>query len=107
MSLLPAEAPPVRELKRGEAAGCGVHSAGATVPGRPGERRSCPRGKVPLFAGLDNCRFRRQVVPGDTLRLEVTTLRTGNKLQKMHGVVTVDGLVTAEADILSIITDRS
>ena len=63
--------------------------------------------KVPLFAGLDNCRFRRQVVPGDTLRLEVTTLRTGNKLQKMHGVVSVDGMVTAEADILSIITDRA
>ena len=63
--------------------------------------------KIPFFTGIDNAKFRRPVVPGDTLRLEVTALRIGSKVQKMHGVATVDGQITAEADILSIIANRS
>jgi beta-hydroxyacyl-ACP dehydratase FabZ len=62
--------------------------------------------KIPFFSGLDNAKFRRPVVPGDTLMLEVTALRTGSKVQKMRGVATVDGQVTAEAEIMSIIADR-
>ncbi len=62
--------------------------------------------KVPLFTGIDNAKFRRPVVPGDTLRLEVTALRTGSKVQKMRGVASVEGNVTAEAEILSVIADR-
>lgn len=62
--------------------------------------------KIPFFTGIDNCRFRRPVVPGDTLRLEVTALRIGSKVQKMHGVASVDGQITAEAEILSIIANR-
>jgi len=63
--------------------------------------------KIPFFGGIDNCRFRRPVVPGDTLRLEVTTIRSGSRVQKMHGVASVDGQVTAEADILSIFASRT
>ncbi len=63
--------------------------------------------KIPFFSGIENARFRRPVVPGDTLRLEVTALRTGRKVQKMRGVATVDGQVAAEAEILSIVADRS
>lgn len=63
--------------------------------------------KIPFFTGIDNARFRRPVVPGDTLRLEVTALRIGSRVQKMHGIATVDGQITAEAEILSIIADRS
>ena len=62
--------------------------------------------KIPFFTGIENGRFRRPVVPGDTLRLEVTALRIGSKVQKMRGVASVDGNVTAEADIMSIIADR-
>ena len=62
--------------------------------------------KIPFFTGIDNARFRRPVVPGDTLRLEVTALRIGSKVQKMHGVASVDGQITAEAEILSIIANR-
>ena len=62
--------------------------------------------KIPFFTGIDHCRFRRPVVPGDTLRLEVTALRIGSKVQKMHGVASVDGQITAEAEILSIIANR-
>lgn len=63
--------------------------------------------KIPFFSGIDNARFRRPVVPGDTLRLEVTALRIGSKVQKMHGIATVDGQITAEAEILCIIANRS
>ena len=62
--------------------------------------------KIPFFTGIDNGRFRKPVVPGDTLMLEVTAIRVGSKVQKMHGVASVDGQVTAEADILCIIADR-
>lgn len=62
--------------------------------------------KIPFFSSIDYAKFRRPVVPGDTLMLEVTALRIGSKAQKMRGVATVDGQVTAEAEIMSIIADR-
>lgn len=62
--------------------------------------------RIPLFSGIDNARFRRPVLPGDTLRLEVTALRTGKRIQKMSGVASVDGQVTAETLILCVIADR-
>src|SRR5258708_34480543 len=61
--------------------------------------------KIPFFAGISDAKFRRPVVPGDTLRLEVTAIKVGSKVQKMLGVASVDGQVTAEAEILSIIAD--
>lgn len=63
--------------------------------------------KIPFFSGIDSAKFRRPVVPGDTLMLEVTALRIGSKVQKMRGVATVDGQVTAEAEIMCIIANRS
>lgn len=62
--------------------------------------------KIPYFSGIEKARFRRPVVPGDTLRLEVTALRVGTKIQRMLGVASVDGNVTAEAEIMSVIADR-
>jgi 3-hydroxyacyl-[acyl-carrier-protein] dehydratase len=62
--------------------------------------------KIPFFSGIDNARFRRPVVPGDTLVLEVTAIRIGSKVQKMQGIAKVDGQVTAEAEIMCIIGDR-
>lgn len=62
--------------------------------------------KIPYFSGIEKARFRRPVVPGDTLRLEVTALRIGSKIQRMHGVASVDGKITAEAEIMSVIADR-
>jgi len=62
--------------------------------------------KIPFFSSIEYAKFRRPVVPGDTLMLEVTALRVGSKVQKMRGVATVDGNVTCEAEILSIIANR-
>ncbi|HYJ46437.1 MAG TPA: 3-hydroxyacyl-ACP dehydratase FabZ [Pyrinomonadaceae bacterium] len=63
--------------------------------------------KLVLFSGIDNARFRRPVVPGDTLTLEVTPVRVGSRVQRMRGEAKVDGQLAAEADIMSVITDRS
>ncbi len=62
--------------------------------------------KIPFFTGIEEAKFRKPVVPGDTLRLEVTALRIGSKVQRMRGIATVDGQITAEATIMSIIADR-
>ena len=62
--------------------------------------------KIPFFSGIEKAKFRRPVVPGDTLILEVTALRIGSRVQKMRGVATVDGNITAEAEIMSVIADR-
>lgn len=61
--------------------------------------------KIPLFMGIDKARFRRQVVPGDQLRIEVTLTQFRRNVCKAHGVVTVDGEKAAEADILATIVD--
>ena len=63
--------------------------------------------KLVLFSGIDNARFRRPVVPGDTLILTVTPVRVGSRVQRMRGLAHVDGQLAAEADIMSVITDRS
>lgn len=63
--------------------------------------------KLPLFSGIDNARFRRPVVPGDTLIIEVTPIRVGSRVQRMRGIAKVDGQVAAEAEIMSVIADKS
>ena len=62
--------------------------------------------KLVLFSGVDNGRFRRPVVPGDTLRITVTPVRVGNRVQKMHGEAHVEGQLAAEADIMSVVAPR-
>ncbi len=64
------------------------------------------KNKIPFFSGIDNAKFRRPVVPGDTLFLEVTALRIGSRVQKMRGEAKVDGQIAAEAEIMCIIGDR-
>jgi 3-hydroxyacyl-[acyl-carrier-protein] dehydratase len=57
------------------------------------------QGKLPLFAGINNFRFRRQVVPGDQLRLEVEfTMRRG-PIGRGQARATVDGEVAAEGEL--------
>ena len=63
--------------------------------------------KIPFFTGIESAKFRRPVVPGDTLMLEVIALRVGSRVQKMRGVASVDGQVTAEAEIMCIIANKS
>src|SRR5689334_22672599 len=62
--------------------------------------------KLVLFTGIREARFRRPVVPGDSLVLEVTVLRFGPRIQRMHGEAKVDGQLCADAELTSIIADR-
>lgn len=62
--------------------------------------------KLVLFTGIKEARFRRPVVPGDTLVLEVTAIRTGSRIQRMRGEAKVDGQICADAELTSVIADR-
>lgn len=66
-----------------------------------------PASKIMYFAGIDECRFRRPVVPGDVLRLEVDVLQLRPRAARMKAVALVDGEVVAEAMLLSTMSDRS
>lgn len=57
-------------------------------------------GKVPLLTGVDKVRFRRPVVPGDQMRVEVTTLRMRGTIGKVAGRVTVGEELVAEAELM-------
>ncbi len=58
--------------------------------------------QIPLFAGIDKARFRRQVVPGDQLRLELVVLRARAGTCKMTAKAFVDGELAAEAEIMAV-----
>ena len=57
------------------------------------------RGRLAFFAGIDNCRFKRQVVPGDQLKLEVEITRMRGSIGKGKAVATVDGEIACETEI--------
>ncbi|HET6966663.1 MAG TPA: 3-hydroxyacyl-ACP dehydratase FabZ [Ornithinibacter sp.] len=62
-------------------------------------------GKLPLFGGIDAARFRRQVVPGDTLDLHVEMGRLSARAGKGHGTATVGGETACGVDLLFVIAD--
>lgn len=57
------------------------------------------KGKIGFLAGVDKCRFKRQVKPGDQLRLEVEILRMKGPIGKGKAIATVDGEVACQAEI--------
>ncbi|WP_430534992.1 3-hydroxyacyl-ACP dehydratase FabZ [Listeria rocourtiae] len=63
------------------------------------------QGKIGLFAGIDGCRFKRQVVPGDQLRLEAEILRLRGSIAKAHVRATVEDELVCEAEIMFALTD--
>ena len=56
--------------------------------------------EIYFFAGIDNARFKRQVIPGDQLVFEVTLLQSKRGIGKFKAVAKVDGQVAAEAEIM-------
>ena len=63
------------------------------------------QGKVAMLTGLDHVRFRRQVVPGDQLRLEVEIVRRRGTFCKMRGTARVEGKVAAELEFTVVDVD--
>ena len=64
-----------------------------------GERR------IAYFTGIDNCKFRRPVVPGEQLRLEITVIARKGPVWKMHGDARVDGAIVAKGDVTATIPE--
>lgn len=58
------------------------------------------QGRLAFFTGIDNCRFKKQVTPGDTLRLEVEITRQRGPMGKGKAIATVDGELVCEAEIM-------
>ncbi len=65
-----------------------------------------PARQVIYFMAIDKVKFRRPVVPGDVLRLEVVPLRKGGVVWKMRGEAKVGDTVVAEAEFLASIKER-
>lgn len=65
------------------------------------------RGKLAFFAGIDKCRFKKQVKPGDQLRLEVELVRVRGSIGKGQATATVNGEIVCEAEITFALGDRS
>jgi 3-hydroxyacyl-[acyl-carrier-protein] dehydratase len=63
--------------------------------------------KLVFFTGIDSAKFRRPVVPGDQLRLELTVLKLRPRYIKLRGEAYVDGQLVAEAGISSALVDRN
>ncbi|NNU87474.1 3-hydroxyacyl-ACP dehydratase FabZ [Geobacillus thermodenitrificans] len=64
------------------------------------------RGRLAFFAGIDNCRFKKQVQPGDQLRLEVEILRARGSIGKGKGVATVNGELVCETELMFALGDK-
>jgi 3-hydroxyacyl-[acyl-carrier-protein] dehydratase len=62
--------------------------------------------KLALFAGIDNVRFRRQVRPGDTLRLEVELQQIRRGIGMGSGTATVEGELACRGDIMFALVDK-
>ena len=63
-------------------------------------------GKLAYFGGIDKARFRKPVVPGDQLILEVTILQRRTAMAKLRGEAKVNGVLVAEAEIMSMLAER-
>jgi 3-hydroxyacyl-[acyl-carrier-protein] dehydratase len=63
--------------------------------------------KLMVFTGIESAKFRRPVVPGDQLRIEVTVLQWRSRAVKMLGIATVDGKVACEATVMCQLVPRA
>lgn len=62
------------------------------------------KGKIALFAGIDKMRFKRQVVPGDQLRLEVELTKVKGSIGKGSAKATVNGEIAAQGELMFAIS---
>ena len=58
------------------------------------------------FLGIDKAKFRRPVVPGDRLDLEVTVIQHRTNVWKLKGEASVDGTLCAQGELLASVVDR-
>jgi beta-hydroxyacyl-ACP dehydratase FabZ len=63
------------------------------------------RGKLMFLASVEDAKFRKPVIPGDQLRIEMKKVRLKHSVAKLQGTATVDGQVVAEATLMCKLTD--
>jgi 3-hydroxyacyl-[acyl-carrier-protein] dehydratase len=63
--------------------------------------------KLVFLVAIENARFRKPVVPGDTLRLEMKVVKRRSNVAKMAGRATVDGVLVAEAEVMCKLEDKA
>ena len=63
--------------------------------------------KLVLLVAVENARFRKPVVPGDVLRMEMKVIKRKATVAKMAGVATVNGAVAAEVEVMCKLADKS
>ncbi len=68
--------------------------------------RSGVKGRSTVFMSIEKAKFRKPVVPGDQMRIEVNVLRTRLSVWKFSGVASVDGNIVAEAEFTAMVTDK-
>jgi 3-hydroxyacyl-[acyl-carrier-protein] dehydratase len=64
------------------------------------------KNKLVLLASINEAKFRRPVLPGDQLRIEMKVTKRKASIAKMHGQATVNGVVVAEAELMCKLADR-
>jgi 3-hydroxyacyl-[acyl-carrier-protein] dehydratase len=65
-----------------------------------------PENKLPFFAGIDNARFRRPVVPGDRIIIEAELIKLKGRISKVRAISYVEGEIAAEANLMFAIEDK-
>ena len=69
-------------------------------------RREENHGKLAFFVAINNAKFRKPVLPGDVLMLEVEITKWRSRIVQAHGIAKVDGETTTEADLLFSVADK-
>jgi beta-hydroxyacyl-ACP dehydratase FabZ len=64
------------------------------------------RGKIMFLASVDEAKFRKPVIPGDQLRIEMKILKMKHTVAKLKGTATVEGLLVAEATLMCKVANR-
>lgn len=68
--------------------------------------RSGVEGKSVYFMSIDNAKFRRPIVPGDQVMMEIKVLKQRGNVWRFSGTATVDGKLVAETEFTAMVTDR-
>ncbi len=68
--------------------------------------RSGMEGKSVYFMSIDNAKFRRPIVPGDQVMMEIKVLKQRGNVWRFSGTATVDGKLVSEAEFTAMVTDK-
>jgi 3-hydroxyacyl-[acyl-carrier-protein] dehydratase len=82
-----------------------VIEAMAQVAGVMAFRSGAKEGKAVYFMSIDNAKFRRPIVPGDQIRMEIKVLKQRGNVWKFSGAATVEGKLVSEAEFTAMVSD--